>query len=143
TIPPQNRRTVDDCAMIASMCAIFIQADSLVSYCIIILLSFSCQEILTQFEMDEVKMDTKDETYYLYELINEKPVSPFGEALYKICRRFGITQPLLEKYAEAEYALMEAEGKIAVQSSMKQQVISRVVTGLQRTSYLQTFIWLK
>jgi len=88
-------------------------------------------------------MDTKDETYYLYELINEKPVSPFGEALYKICRRFGITQPLLEKYAEAEYALMEAEGKIAVQSSMKQQVISRVVTGLQRTSYLQTFIWLK
>lgn len=88
-------------------------------------------------------MNTNDESYFLNELIHEKPIPPFGEALYKVCRRVGITQPLLEKYGEAEYAQMEAEGKISVQSSMKQQVISRVVTGLQAPSYTQTYIWLK
>jgi len=83
--------------------------------------------------------------FFLNELMHGNPVLRFGTLLRGACDAVGLTQPLLEKYGQAEYAQLEANGFITPDdpvSSMLQEVISRVLRGKQRPSYTQTYIWI-
>jgi transcriptional regulator with XRE-family HTH domain len=83
--------------------------------------------------------------FFLNELMHGNPILRFGTLLRAICEAAGLTQPLLEKYGQAEYAQLEKSGFITPDdpvTSMLQEVISRVLRGKQRPSYTQTYIWI-
>src|SRR5947209_11638091 len=122
----------------------FVQGLVLVSVRIVVFMVIDCQGNFGLIFIDGVKVGNNQ---YLYELIHGKPIPRFGTLLRQVCESVGIKQPLLEKYGQAEYSQMEQEGRLITEddspSSMLQQVISRVVTGQQRPSYIQTLIWIK
>ena len=83
--------------------------------------------------------------FYLNELMHGNPILRFGTLLKQVCDATGISQSLLEKYGQAEYAQLEKAGFITPDdpvSSMLQEVVSRVFRGKQRPSYIQTYIWI-
>ncbi len=83
--------------------------------------------------------------FYLNELMHGNPILRFGTLLKQVCDATGVTQSLLEKYGQAEYAQLEKAGFITPDdpvSSMLQEVVSRVFRGRQRPSYIQTYIWI-
>lgn len=83
--------------------------------------------------------------FYLNELMHGNPIFRFGTLLKQVCEATGVTQSLLEKYGQAEYAQLEKAGFITPDdpvSSMLQEVVSRVFRGRQRPSYIQTYIWI-
>ena len=98
-----------------------------------------------------------EELPYLQELIQGKPIPRFGTLMRQVLDGIGVNQVLFEKRAQAKYDafMFEKYGKQAYermkedgtipkeeQSSMLQQVISRVINGLQRPSYIQMLIWM-
>lgn len=83
--------------------------------------------------------------FYLNELMHGNPIFRFGTLLKQVCEATGVTQSLLEKYGQAEYAQLEKAGFITPDdpvSSMLQEVVSRVFRGKQRPSYIQAYIWI-
>ncbi|HEX3640658.1 MAG TPA: hypothetical protein VHV10_05155 [Ktedonobacteraceae bacterium] len=94
---------------------------------------------------------------YLHELINGKPIPRFGTLMRQFCEAAGMNQPwladkgqsmynemMIRKYGKERYEQMLEEGTLPKeeQSSMLQQAVSRVIIGVQRPSYIQTYIWI-
>lgn len=92
---------------------------------------------------------------FLPTLIQGKPILRFGTLLRQVCEAAGITQPLLEKYSLAEYEQLKNAGFLesdvfdetdgqekSSRNGMRQSAISRTLTGKQRPSYIQAYIWI-
>ena len=86
--------------------------------------------LLSDFSLKEVSMDENDEDkyigFYLNELMHGNPILRFGTLFKQVCEATGVTQSLLEKYGQAEYAQLEKAGFITPDdpvSSMLQEVV--------------------